>query len=207
MLTIISLILIEIAPLKKIGGSYFLELYHGPTLAFKDMALSILPHLTKTALKKQGINKEVVILTATSGDTGKAALEGFNNVDGTKIIVFYPQDGVSRIQKLQMVTHSGKNSCVAAVKGNFDDAQKAVKEIFADEDINRRLNSKGYMFSSANSINIGRLVPQIVYYFSSYLNLYKTHQIKKEIKSMQQSLQAISAIYWQVILQSLWDFP
>lgn len=169
----------EIAPLKKIGGSYFLELYHGLTLAFKDAALSILPHLMKTALKKQGINKEVVILTATSGDTGKAALEGFNNVDSTKIIVLYPADGVSRIQKLQMVTHAGRNSCVAAVKGNFDDAQKAVKEIFADEDINRRLNSKGYMFSSANSINIGRLVPQIVYYFSSYLNLYKTHQIKK----------------------------
>lgn len=168
----------EIAPVKKIGGEYFLELYYGPTLAFKDVALSILPHLLRTAVRKQGINKKIVILTATSGDTGKAALEGFNNVDGTKIIVFYPVDGVSMIQKLQMTTHEGKNSYVVGIKGNFDDAQRAVKEIFADEDINNLLNSKGYMFSSANSINIGRLVPQIVYYFSSYLSLYKTGQIK-----------------------------
>lgn len=168
----------EVAPLKKIGEDYFLELHHGPTLAFKDVALSILPHLLKTAVKKQNISKEILILTATSGDTGKAALEGFNNVEGIKIIVFYPEDGVSIVQQLQMTTHAGKNTHVIAIKGNFDDAQRAVKEIFTDETTRELLDKKGYMFSSANSINIGRLVPQVVYYFSSYLNLYKTAQIK-----------------------------
>lgn len=169
----------EITPLKKIGDNYFLELHHGPTLAFKDVALSILPHLLKTAVKKQGINKEILILTATSGDTGKAALQGFTNVDGIKIMVFYPVDGVSIIQKLQMTTHAGSNTHVVAIKGNFDDAQRAVKEIFTDEATRKLLDEKGYMFSSANSINIGRLVPQVVYYFSAYLSLYKTGQIKK----------------------------
>lgn len=169
----------EIAPVNKIGSSYFLELHHGPTLAFKDVALSILPHLLKTAVKKQGLSKEILILTATSGDTGKAALEGFSDIDGIKIMVFYPVDGVSIVQQLQMTTHAGSNTHVVAIKGNFDDAQRAVKEIFTDEATRNLLDEKGYMFSSANSINIGRLVPQIVYYFSSYLNLYKSGQIKK----------------------------
>lgn len=170
---------VDIAPVNKIGDNYFLELHHGPTLAFKDVALSILPHLLKTAVKKQGINKEILILTATSGDTGKAALEGFTNIDGIKIMVFYPVDGVSIVQQLQMTTHAGNNTHVVAIKGNFDDAQRAVKEIFTDEATRELLSQKGYMFSSANSINIGRLIPQVVYYFSAYLNLYKTGQIKK----------------------------
>lgn len=167
----------EIAPVKKVGNDFFLELHHGPTLAFKDVALSILPHLLKTAVKKQGIDKEILILTATSGDTGKAALEGFNNIDGIKIIVFYPEVGVSIVQQLQMTTHNGDNTFVVAIKGNFDDAQKAVKEIFTDEKMRSQLNEKGFMFSSANSINIGRLIPQVVYYFSAYLDLYKKGEI------------------------------
>lgn len=167
----------DVAPVKKIGDNYFLELHHGPTLAFKDVALSILPHLLKTAVKKQEIDKEILILTATSGDTGKAALEGFTNIDGIRIMVFYPVDGVSIVQQLQMTTHAGNNTHVVAIKGNFDDAQRAVKEIFTDEATRELLAEKGYMFSSANSINIGRLIPQVVYYFSAYLNLYKTGQI------------------------------
>lgn len=167
----------EITPVNKIGDNYYLDLHHGPTLAFKDVALSILPHLLTTSVKKLGINKEILILTATSGDTGKAALEGFNNVDGIKIMVFYPVDGVSIVQKLQMVTHAGKNTHVVAIKGNFDDAQKAVKEIFTDDKTRDLLDSKGFMFSSANSINIGRLIPQVVYYFYAYLKLYKNGEI------------------------------
>jgi len=158
----------EIAPVKEAGGVFYLELFHGPTLAFKDMALSILPHLLKTSVKKQGVHKEIVILTATSGDTGKAALEGFTDIEGTKIIVFFPEDGVSEIQKRQMTTHCGSNTYVVGIKGNFDDAQNGVKEIFADKEFAKLLNSKNYMLSSANSINIGRLVPQIVYYFHAY---------------------------------------
>ncbi|KEI91937.1 threonine synthase [Clostridium botulinum] len=166
-----------IAPLNYKAGAYFLELYHGKTLAFKDMALSILPHLLKASAKKINITKDIVILTATSGDTGKAALEGFDSVEGTKIVVFYPKDGVSEIQKRQMVTQEGKNTFVVGIEGNFDDAQSGVKEIFNDKDFNELLEEKGYMFSSANSINIGRLVPQIVYYVYSYVNLLKDKKV------------------------------
>ncbi|APC84263.1 threonine synthase [Clostridium botulinum] len=166
-----------IAPLNYKAGAYFLELYHGKTLAFKDMALSILPHLLKASAKKINITKDIVILTATSGDTGKAALEGFDSVEGTKIVVFYPKDGVSEIQKRQMVTQEGKNTFVVGIEGNFDDAQNGVKEIFNDKDFNELLEEKGCMFSSANSINIGRLVPQIVYYVYSYVNLLKDKKV------------------------------
>ncbi|MFD3157195.1 threonine synthase [Haloimpatiens sp. FM7330] len=169
----------EIAPVCKKGENFFLELYHGPTLAFKDMALSILPHLLKSALKKNKITKEVVILTATSGDTGKAALEGFANVEGIKIIVFFPKEGVSDIQKRQMITQKGDNTYVIGIEGNFDDAQNAVKEIFNNEVYNQLLNKNNYILSSANSINIGRLIPQIVYYFYAYLKMIKSKSIKK----------------------------
>lgn len=162
-----------IAPIHTAGELKFLELFHGPTLAFKDMALSILPYLMMSAAKNANIDKEVVILTATSGDTGKAALEGFANVKGTKIIVFFPQEGVSEIQKRQMVTQKGDNTCVIGIKGNFDDAQTGVKNIFADIGFRKELDENGYVFSSANSINIGRLVPQIVYYFHAYAQLMK----------------------------------
>ncbi|WFD12381.1 threonine synthase [Tepidibacter hydrothermalis] len=171
-----------IAPLKNIDDNYFLELYHGPTLAFKDMALSILPHLLKASCKNLNIQKEVVILTATSGDTGKAALEGFNNVDKTKIIVFYPKKGVSTIQEKQMITQDGKNTHVIGIDGNFDDAQRGVKEIFSDKEFNNILSKQNYMLSSANSINIGRLVPQIVYYVNSYIQLLKNEDIKENEK-------------------------
>jgi len=169
----------EIVPLVKSEGVHFLELFHGPTLAFKDMALSILPYLLKTASRKLDIKEQIVILTATSGDTGKAALEGFADVEGTKIIVFFPEKGVSEIQKRQMITQKGKNTYVVGIEGNFDDAQRGVKEVFADVDYNKEMKSFGYMFSSANSINIGRLVPQIVYYFYSYLKLLKDGEISK----------------------------
>ncbi|MBA7494090.1 Threonine synthase [subsurface metagenome] len=159
-------------------GVYFLELYHGPTLAFKDMALSILPHLLKKAAQKLNLNKEIVILTATSGDTGKAALEGFAGVEGIKIIVFFPQRGVSKIQGRQMLTQEGDNTFVIGIRGNFDDAQRGVKEIFEDPDFNKKMDEKNYIFSSANSINIGRLIPQIVYYFYAYLNLCCMGEIK-----------------------------
>ncbi len=162
-----------IAPIHTAGDLKFLELFHGPTLAFKDMALSILPYLMMTAAKNSKLDKEVVILTATSGDTGKAALEGFANIKGTKIIVFFPQEGVSEIQKRQMVTQEGENTCVVGIKGNFDDAQTGVKNIFADLGFRDELDKNGYVFSSANSINIGRLVPQIVYYFHAYSQLMK----------------------------------
>nr|WP_248484747.1 threonine synthase [Tepidibacter aestuarii] len=171
-----------IAPLKKVDNSYFLELYHGPTLAFKDMALSILPHLLKASCKNLNIQKEIVILTATSGDTGKAALEGFNNVDNTQIIVFYPKKGVSSIQERQMITQDGKNTHVIGIDGNFDDAQRGVKEIFSDKEFNDLLSNKNYMLSSANSINIGRLVPQIVYYVNSYVQLLKNGDVQEKEK-------------------------
>ena len=154
----------EIAPLVKADGAYFLELFHGSTIAFKDMALSILPHLMITSARKNNIKNDIVILTATSGDTGKAALAGFADVEGTKIIVFYPKNGVSPIQEKQMVTQKGKNTYVVGIHGNFDDAQTGVKNMFGDKVLNEELNAGGYQFSSANSINIGRLVPQIVYY-------------------------------------------
>lgn len=168
----------KIAPLVKHGATYFLELYHGPTLAFKDMALSILPYLLKNAIKKLNINKEVVILTATSGDTGKAALEGFANVDGTKIIVFFPEKGVSEIQKKQMLTQTGANTYVIGIEGNFDDAQNGVKQMLTDEGLLKRLDENNCMFSSANSINIGRLIPQVVYYFYAYNQLCNMGDIK-----------------------------
>ena len=158
----------EIAPLVYADGAYYLELFHGSTIAFKDMALSILPHLMITSARKNQIKNDIVILTATSGDTGKAALAGFAGVEGTKIIVFYPKDGVSPIQKQQMVTQTGDNTLVVGIDGNFDQAQTGVKKMFADEDLKKELDAAGYQFSSANSINIGRLVPQIAYYVYAY---------------------------------------
>ncbi len=159
------------------GGAYYLELFHGKTIAFKDMALSILPHLMITAAKKNDIEDEIVILTATSGDTGKAALAGFDSVPGTKIIVFYPKGGVSFIQERQMVTQPGANTCVIGIKGNFDDAQTGVKNLFANKELKKELSERGYRFSSANSINIGRLVPQIVYYVYAYVKLLSEGKI------------------------------
>ncbi|MTI70622.1 MAG: threonine synthase [Firmicutes bacterium] len=171
-----------IAPLIEKDDAYFLELFHGPTLAFKDMALSILPHLLKASKKKLNIKDEIVILTATSGDTGKAALEGFSDVEGTKIIVFFPKEGVSKIQERQMITQRGENTHVIGINGNFDDAQNAVKKVFNDKSFNDILKENDHMFSSANSINIGRLIPQIVYYFYSYLNLLKNNKIDNNEK-------------------------
>ncbi|WP_029321876.1 threonine synthase [Butyrivibrio sp. AE3004] len=167
----------EMAPMTEADGAFFLELYHGKTIAFKDMALSILPYLMTTAAKKNDIKNEIVILTATSGDTGKAALAGFANVPGTRIIVFYPKNGVSPIQEKQMVTQEGDNTCVIGIEGNFDDAQTGVKKIFTDHDFAKELDEKGFQFSSANSINIGRLVPQIVYYVYAYTRLLKEGRI------------------------------
>ncbi len=168
----------SIAPVYKLNdNTYFLELWHGPTCAFKDMALQILPHLLTTSMKKTNEDKEIVILVATSGDTGKAALEGFKDVEGTRIIVFYPDNGVSEIQKLQMVTQEGNNVSVAAVKGNFDDAQNGVKKIFTDNAYKNLLERNQFKLSSANSINWGRLVPQIVYYFSAYAELIANNEI------------------------------
>lgn len=169
----------EIAPLVKADGAYYLELFHGRTIAFKDMALSILPHLMTTAAKKNGVKNEIVILTATSGDTGKAALEGFAGVPGTKIIVFYPKNGVSAIQEKQMVTQKGANTFVVGIKGNFDDAQTGVKKMFGDKELGALLEDNGFQFSSANSINIGRLVPQIVYYVYAYAQLLAQKAIKE----------------------------
>lgn len=163
----------EIAPLVEADGVYYLELFHGATIAFKDMALSILPHLMITSARKNNITNEIVILTATSGDTGKAALAGFAEVEGTRIIVFYPKNGVSPVQERQMVTQKGDNTYVVGIKGNFDDAQTGVKNIFNDKELAEYMESKGFQFSSANSINIGRLVPQVVYYVYSYLQLLK----------------------------------
>ena len=167
----------EIAPLAKADGMYFLELFHGKTIAFKDMALSILPYLMTTAAKKNHAKNEIVILTATSGDTGKAAMAGFADVPGTRIIVFYPKNGVSRVQELQMLTQKGANTSVVGIEGNFDDAQTGVKEMFHSKNLAERMNAKGYQFSSANSINIGRLVPQIVYYVYAYGQLLKQGEI------------------------------
>ena len=161
----------EIVPMKEADGLIYLELFHGPTLAFKDMALSILPYLMVTSAKKNKLKEKIIILTATSGDTGKAALAGFADVEGTGIIVFYPKDGVSPFQRQQMVTEKGKNTSVVAIEGNFDDAQNGVKAIFSDKELAAELKEKGYVFSSANSINIGRLVPQIVYYVYAYVKL------------------------------------
>ncbi len=161
----------EVVPIAKADGAYYLELFHGATIAFKDMALSILPHLMTVSAKKNHVKNDIVILTATSGDTGKAALAGFADVEGTKIIVFYPEHGVSPIQEKQMVTQKGKNTYVVAIKGNFDDAQSGVKEIFNDKEFAKELEESHAQFSSANSINIGRLIPQVVYYVYSYAKL------------------------------------
>ena len=168
----------EIAPLAKVEDAYYLELFHGATIAFKDMALSILPHLLTTSAKKNQVKNEIVILTATSGDTGKAALAGFADVEGTKIIVFYPKNGVSRVQELQMVTQKGDNTSVVAIHGNFDNAQSGVKAMFENKELEKELNEAGYQFSSANSINIGRLVPQMVYYVYAYTRLVKDGTIQ-----------------------------
>lgn len=168
----------DIAPVHMLSDrEYILELWHGPTCAFKDMALQILPRLMPLAAAKTGERDEIVILVATSGDTGKAALEGFMDVPGTRIIVFFPEEGVSQVQQRQMVTQEGRNVSVVAVRGNFDDAQTGVKEIFGDRDLSYSLQQSGYRFSSANSINWGRLVPQIVYYFSAYLDLVRDGEI------------------------------
>ena len=167
-----------IAPLVKADGAYYLELFHGATIAFKDMALSILPHLLITSAKKNDVHNEIVILTATSGDTGKAALAGFADVKGTRIIVFYPKNGVSPIQEKQMITQKGDNTYVIGIKGNFDDAQTGVKNIFGDKDLEREMDAAGFQFSSANSINIGRLVPQIVYYVYAYTRLLADGEVK-----------------------------
>ena len=202
----------EIAPLVHKAGAYYLELFHGATIAFKDMALSILPYLLTTSAKKNDVKNEIVILTATSGDTGKAALAGFADVPGTKIIVFYPKHGVSPIQEKQMVTQKGDNTCVIGITGNFDDAQTGVKKMFSDKELNEYLASKGYQFSSANSINIGRLVPQMVYYVYAYTRLVANGEIKAGdkinvvvptgnlyISSKMVSVIQISQIYWFVI--------
>ena len=172
----------EIAPLMKAGGAYYLELFHGATIAFKDMALSILPHLMTVSARKNQVKNEIVILTATSGDTGKAALAGFADVPGTRIVVFYPKNGVSPIQEKQMVTQKGDNVKVIGIRGNFDDAQSGVKAIFGDQELEREMAQAGFQFSSANSINIGRLVPQIVYYVYAYAKLYAAGEIEKNEK-------------------------
>ena len=168
-----------VAPVHTVDGStHCLELWHGPTCAFKDMALQMLPHLLSASLVKTEEDKTVCILVATSGDTGKGALEGFKNVPRTKILVFYPKDGVSQVQELQMVTQEGSNVGVAAVVGNFDDAQTGVKKLFSNEKVRRDLERKGYFFSSANSINWGRVLPQIVYYISAYCDLLRDEKIE-----------------------------
>ena len=168
----------EIVPLKKVGDAWYLELFHGPTIAFKDMALSILPYLMTTAARKNGSGNEIVILTATSGDTGKAALEGFSGVEGTRIMVFYPKHGVSSIQERQMVTTTGANTRVIGINGNFDDAQTSVKELFTNKALVEEMAKNNMQFSSANSINIGRLTPQVVYYVYAYTRLLAEGAIK-----------------------------
>lgn len=171
----------EIVPIREAGDAYFLELYHGKTAAFKDMALSILPYLLTTAMKKEKEDKKICILTATSGDTGKAALEGFADVAGTEIIVFYPNSGVSKVQERQMITQEGKNTHVFAIEGNFDDAQTGVKAIFNDREMEKELSEDGFRLSSANSINIGRLVPQVVYYVYGYIRLLEKNRDRKSV--------------------------
>ncbi len=172
----------EIAPLVSADGAYYLELFHGSTIAFKDMALSILPYLLTTSAKKNQVKNDIVILTATSGDTGKAALAGFADVPGTKIIVFYPKNGVSPIQEKQMVTQKGDNTFVVGIHGNFDQAQTGVKQMFNDKNLAKQLSDAGFQFSSANSINIGRLVPQVVYYVYAYAKMYANGVIAKDEK-------------------------
>lgn len=167
----------DIVPIVEAQGAYYLELFHGATIAFKDMALSILPHLLTVSAKKNHVKNEIVSLTATSGDTGKAALAGFADVEGTRIVVFYPKNGVSPVQEKQMVTQKGNNTYVVGIHGNFDDAQTGVKQIFGDSSLAEYMDERGFQFSSANSINIGRLVPQIVYYVYAYVKLLKEEKI------------------------------
>ncbi len=170
----------DVAPVVRVDEDlYIMELFHGPTLAFKDVALTLLPYLLREGATISGIKEEILILVATSGDTGKAALSGFQDAEGIKIMVFYPSEGVSDMQKLQMCTQDGKNVNVVAVKGNFDDCQTAVKKIFSDEKYNAELKEKGVVLSSANSINFGRLVPQITYYFSAYCDMVNAGEIEK----------------------------
>ncbi len=169
----------DMVSLKEAGGAYYLELFHGPTIAFKDMALSILPHLMITSARKNNVRNQIMILTATSGDTGKAAMAGFADVEGTGIIVFYPKNGVSPIQEKQMLTQKGNNVLVVGIRGNFDDAQSGVKKLFADKELAAEMEKKGYQFSSANSINIGRLVPQICYYVYAYGTLLRQGKIAR----------------------------
>ncbi|MDR1136566.1 MAG: threonine synthase [Clostridiales Family XIII bacterium] len=169
---------VDVAPLVKTKKSYFLELFHGRTAAFKDLALSIMPYLMLTSMMKENEDKRVAILTATSGDTGKAALEGFSDVPGTEIIVFYPKDGVSQVQERQMITQMGKNTHVFAIYGNFDDAQTGVKRLFDDEGFAASAAAKGYRLSSANSINIGRLIPQVVYYVYAYIKMIENGAVQ-----------------------------
>ena len=168
-----------IVPLVAADNAYYIELFHGPTIAFKDMALQLLPYLMTTAARMNDVSDEIVILTATSGDTGKAALAGFADVKGTKIVVFYPKDGVSHVQEKQMITQKGDNTCVVGIHGNFDDAQTGVKKLFGDRGLEEKMKNSGFRFSSANSINIGRLVPQIVYYVYSYSQLLAEGRIKE----------------------------
>lgn len=201
----------EIAPLKFADGAYYLELFHGSTIAFKDMALSILPHLLITSAKKNNVKNEIVILTATSGDTGKAAMAGFADVEGTQIIVFYPKNGVSPIQEKQMLTQKGANTHVVGIHGNFDQAQSAVKAMFNDKALAETMDAAGYQFSSANSINIGRLVPQIVYYVYAYSKLFAQGAVAKDEKinivvptgNFGNILAAFYAKIWDFQLQSL----
>ena len=168
----------EITPVAKVGENYVTELFHGPTSAFKDVALSILPHLMTASYDMNKMTSEIIILTATSGDTGKAALEGFKDVKGTKVVVFYPEGGVSKVQEVQMSTQEGENTFVCAIKGNFDDAQTGVKNIFTNEKFNKEMAARNKFLSSANSINIGRLVPQIAYYFYTYKKLIEKEAVK-----------------------------
>ncbi|MGN0383799.1 MAG: threonine synthase [Eubacterium sp.] len=170
----------EIVPIAEVDDAFYLELFHGATIAFKDMALSILPHLLTTSAKKNSVKNDIVILTATSGDTGKAALAGFADVKGTKIVVFYPHGGVSPIQEKQMITQKGDNTFVVAIEGNFDQAQSGVKKIFGNKELAEEMDKAGYQFSSANSINIGRLIPQVAYYVYAYAKLYANGKISKD---------------------------
>ena len=172
----------EIAPLAEVDGAYYLELFHGKTIAFKDMALSILPYLLTTSAKKNHVKNEIVILTATSGDTGKAAMAGFADVEGTRIIVFYPHGGVSPVQEKQMVTQKGNNTYVVAIEGNFDQAQSGVKKIFGNKELAKEMDEKGFQFSSANSINIGRLIPQVAYYVYAYAKLQAEGKVSENQK-------------------------
>ena len=168
----------DAAPLVRLDeGTYILELFHGPTCAFKDMALVVLPHLLRKGCELLGIQENILVLAATSGDTGKAALEGFKNAEGIKIQVFYPNEGVSSMQRMQMCTQEGENVSVVAVKGNFDDCQTGVKNIFGSEECRAKTKERGYLLSSANSINVGRLIPQVAYYFSAYCDLVSSDQI------------------------------